>query len=247
MIAATPAGGMVSLEDALADFTLPEFTCLPSDPVATPLDWVNMAFQFRRSHLTKPEPTVTLVDAVEGRSLEVPARAVHKMEYPEAVTYTHDPWANKDVCNLCGVYVSDQAKHTAWHGRAVRLMDNDTQTVTAILSDMNIPASVLLPVSQRKMVTMPELKLFKCVARMEDGKPKGNMIGGRPGKDHVWVHKSCVNDREKLLVGALLSLTQVSREPLKSNYTLRSLWVDAHNDWQYAHDLVAQFDAEEHQ
>jgi len=126
-------------------------------------------------------------------------------------------------------------------------MDNDTQTVTAILSDMNIPASVLLPVSQRKMVTMPELKLFKCVARMEDGKPKGNMIGGRPGKDHVWVHKSCVNAREKLLVGALLSLTQVSREPLKRNYTLRSLWVDAHNDWQYAHDLVAQFDAEENQ
>jgi len=57
MIAATPADGMVSLEDALADFTLPEFTCLPSGPVATPLDWVNMAFQFRRSHLTKPEPT----------------------------------------------------------------------------------------------------------------------------------------------------------------------------------------------
>ena len=117
VIAATPADGMVSLEDALADFTLPEFTCLPSGPVATPFDWVNMAFQFRRSLLIKPEPTVTLVDAAEGRTLEVPARAVHKMEYPEDVTYTHDPWANKDVCNLCGAYVYDQTKHTAWHGR----------------------------------------------------------------------------------------------------------------------------------
>ena len=116
-IAAKPADGMVSLEDALADFTLPEFTCLPSGPVATPFDWVNMAFQFRRSLLIKPEPTVTLVDAAEGRTLEVPARAVHKMEYPEDVTYTHDPWANKDVCNLCGAYVYDQTKHTAWHGR----------------------------------------------------------------------------------------------------------------------------------
>jgi len=135
VVAAKPADGMVSLEDVRKAF----------DPVhAGSTEWkkhvpydgcgmcvasaaeISEILSDRLSRLTKPEPTVPLVDAAEGRTLEVPARAVHKMEYPEDVTYTHDPWANKDVCNLCGVYVSDQAKHTAWHGRAVRLMDNDT-------------------------------------------------------------------------------------------------------------------------
>ena len=78
---------------------------------------------------------------------------------------------------------------------------------------------------------MPELKLFKCVARMEDGKPKGNMIGGRPGKDHVWVHKSCVNAREKILMDALRKtqgwLTPEDRLDIGS--------------------LIEQFDAEENQ
>jgi hypothetical protein len=39
------------------------------------------------------------------------------MEYPEAVTYTRDPWTGKDMCNLCGVYVVDKVTHAAFHGR----------------------------------------------------------------------------------------------------------------------------------
>jgi hypothetical protein len=93
MIAAKPADGMVSLEGVRKACT------------AMLLD----------DHGWNVSDAIYAARVLCERTLEVPARAVHKMEYPEDVTYTHDPWANKDACNLCGAYVSDQAKHTAWH------------------------------------------------------------------------------------------------------------------------------------
>lgn len=47
---------------------------------------------------------------------------VKTMEYPEVVTYTHKRIydSDADICNLCGSVVVNQAKHTAFHRRAVR-------------------------------------------------------------------------------------------------------------------------------
>jgi hypothetical protein len=73
---------------------------------------------FARTPLTICEPTVTLVDNMEGRTLEVPASVVHEMEYPEAVTYTPIDFTETDECNICGACVADRDKHTAFHGRA---------------------------------------------------------------------------------------------------------------------------------
>jgi hypothetical protein len=107
-----------------------------------------------------------------------------------------------------------------------------------------------------KMVTMPELKLLKTNPKKRAAILRGihqiieideGVCGQTQDALDMLDDLETMSGRENLLVDALRSLTQVSREPLKSNYTLRSLWVDAHNDWQYAHDLVAQFDAEEHQ
>jgi hypothetical protein len=69
--------------------------------------------------VAKPEPTVTLVDAAEGRSLEVPASAVHEMEYPEASSWLVPETFSQErklVCSICGACVSDRGLHTAWHG-----------------------------------------------------------------------------------------------------------------------------------
>jgi hypothetical protein len=69
--------------------------------------------------VAKPEPTVMLVDAAEGRSLEVPASAVHEMEYPEASSWLVPETFSQErklVCSICGACVSDRGLHTAWHG-----------------------------------------------------------------------------------------------------------------------------------
>ena len=66
----------------------------------------------------KPEPTVTLVDAAEGRTLEVPASAVHEMEYPEASSWLVPETFSQErklVYSICGACVSDKGRHTAWH------------------------------------------------------------------------------------------------------------------------------------
>ena len=81
-------------------------------------DAVNVVLAKREPVIeAKPEPTITLVDAAEGRSLEVPASVVHEMAYQEAVMY--DPMKSNyltSICGLCSAVVVDQTKHTAWHG-----------------------------------------------------------------------------------------------------------------------------------
>lgn len=111
VVAAKPADGMVSLEDVeKAVFDRLCETSMKAGEISKIMDNIH-------DRLAKPEPTVTLVDAAEGRTLEVPASSVYKMEYPEAITYTRDPWTGKDMCNLCGVYVVDKVTHAAFHGR----------------------------------------------------------------------------------------------------------------------------------
>jgi hypothetical protein len=120
VIAAKPADGMVTTDTLdIAKDALQEIACFGNGAL-----WGNSRGNMiairalkKIGSPTKPEPTVTLVDAAEGRTLEVPASAVHEMEYPEAVTYTRDPWTGKDMCNLCGVYVVDKVTHAAFHGR----------------------------------------------------------------------------------------------------------------------------------
>jgi hypothetical protein len=70
--------------------------------------------------VAKPEPTVTLVDAAKGRTLEVPASAVHEMEYPEASSWlVPETFSQKRKCVSvqCMWGLSDKGRHTAWHGR----------------------------------------------------------------------------------------------------------------------------------
>jgi cell division protein FtsB len=79
----------------------------------------------KRGPVITATPTVTLLDPTGGPSMDVPASVVHEMEYPYDVTYTHKRIydSDADICNLCGSVVVNQAKHTAFHGREVRLMD----------------------------------------------------------------------------------------------------------------------------
>jgi hypothetical protein len=89
------------------------------------------------------------------------------------------------------------------------------------------------------MVTMPELKLLKTNPKKRAAILRGihqiieideGVCGQTQDALDMLDDLETMSGRENLLVDAL-----------------RSLWVDAHNDWQYAHDLVAQLDAEEHQ
>ena len=119
-VRATPADSMVSLEGVRKACTAMLFYdhgWNVSDAIYAARILCERAVLVPVPTVAEPEPTVTLVDAAEGRTLEVPASAVHEMEYPEAVTYTRDPWTGKDMCNLCGVYVVNKVTHAAFHGR----------------------------------------------------------------------------------------------------------------------------------
>ena len=88
VIAATPADGMVSLEGvrkACTAMLLDDHGWNVSDAIYAARILCERAVLVPVPTVAEPEPTVTLVDAAEGRTLEVPASAVHEMEYPEAV------------------------------------------------------------------------------------------------------------------------------------------------------------------
>jgi len=128
VIAAKPAEGVVSMADvekALGPVSVGNAEWLAHVPCTR--GGMNVASAYEITELLRdrlsllyksnPEPTVTLVDTAEGRTLEVPASAVHEMEYPEAVTYTTETFSQerKSVCNICGACVSYKDLHTAWH------------------------------------------------------------------------------------------------------------------------------------
>jgi hypothetical protein len=120
VIAAMPAEGMVSLEGvrkACTAMLLDDHGWNVLDAIYAARILCERAVLVPVPTVAEPKPTVTLVDAAEGRTLEVPASAVHEMEYPKAVTYAPETFAQerKLVCSICGACVSDKGRHTAWH------------------------------------------------------------------------------------------------------------------------------------
>jgi hypothetical protein len=129
VIAATPAEGMVSLEGvrkACTAMLLDDHGWNVSDAIYAARILCERAVLVPVPTVAEPEPTVTLVDAAEGRSLEVPASAVHEMEYPEASSWLVPETFSQErklVCSICGACVSDRGMHTAWRGREAVMYD----------------------------------------------------------------------------------------------------------------------------
>jgi DNA-directed RNA polymerase subunit M/transcription elongation factor TFIIS len=67
---------------------------------------------------------------------DVPASKVHKMEYPEAVTYTCKRIYESDDAGgeSCGEVVVNKAKHTAFHGRLIERIVSAEQENAALKS-----------------------------------------------------------------------------------------------------------------
>lgn len=67
------------------------------------------------------DKTVTLIDAAEGRTLEVPASAVHEMEYPaDSIYCAMKPNYQTSICTICSAVVVDPKKHTDFHRMVVK-------------------------------------------------------------------------------------------------------------------------------